>query len=156
MWGQFISNLHFAPNFLRIHIMFFFVVELDLKYYSNLAATLIHHLGQFRLILYWVTKIWCQKNKINTTRLWSSEALKSVLITAKKIRRKRKKSLNGFWSPAAIHTSLFFYCTDLGMIIIPKINKDYHPLVIKKFSISAFLVNYKSTLEFSTAKFYLI
>ena len=86
----------------------FFFVELDLKYYSNLAATLIHHLGQFRLILYWVTKIWCQKNKINTTRLWSSEALKSVLITAKKIRRKRKKSLNGFWSPAAIHTSLFF------------------------------------------------
>ena len=79
-----------------------------------------------------MTKIWCQKNKINTTRLWSSEALKSVLITEKNKKKKKKKSLNGFWSPAAIHTSLFFYCTDLGMIIIPKINKDYHPLVIKK------------------------
>ena len=124
----------FCSEFLKNSYYGFFV-ELDLKYYSNLAATLIHHLGQFRLILYWVTKIWCQKNKINTTRLWSSEALKSVLITAKN-KKKKEKSLNGFWSPAAIHTSLFFYCTDLGMIIIPKINKDYHPLVIKKISIS--------------------
>jgi hypothetical protein len=57
----------------------------------HLAATLIHHLGQFRLILYWVTKIWCQKNKINTTRLWSSEALKSVLIAAKNKKKKKKK-----------------------------------------------------------------
>ena len=120
----------FHSEFLQDFIYHRFFVELDLKYYPNLAATLIHHLGQFRLILYWVTKIWCQKNKINTTRLWSSEALKSVLITAKN-KKKKKKSLNGFWSPAAIHTSLFFYCTDLGMIIIPKINKDYHPLVIK-------------------------
>ena len=107
-----------------------FFVKLDLKYYSNLAATLIHHLGQFRLILYWVTKIWCQKNKINTTRLWSSEALKSVLITAKN-KKKTKKKFEWILIPRC-HTYIsVFYCTDLGMIIIPKINKDYHPLVIK-------------------------